>query len=91
MKKWKSKTFGDTRLNFYGWIFTGLFLLFLSLWFVAHAIWLDADRSPACLLLIAIYVLLLGHFGLALQEYCARVAKSLEQDEAVNRDPGLKD
>jgi len=90
---WKSKLFGDNRLNFYGWIVAGLVVFGISI--AATVIALNADdakalRSPVCLLLVAIYFVLLGHFGIALQNYCSRVAKNIEledkkRDEAKNK------
>jgi cobalamin biosynthesis protein CobD/CbiB len=81
MKNWKSKLFGDNRMNFYGWICTGLLLIGLSAWLVLRALKLDALRSPSAVLLIAIYLLLLGLLGLTLQNYCARVAKAIEDED----------
>ena len=78
MANWKSKLFGDNRFNFYGWIAAGLFIVGVSVWFVIRAIQAGAFRSPVSLLLGAIYFVLLGHFGLALQSYHARAAKHLE-------------
>ena len=40
--------------------------------------------GPVSLLLVAIYFVLLGHFGLALQTYHARVAKHLESEDEKN-------
>ena len=82
MKNWKSKLFGDNRMNFYGWICTGLLLIGLSAWLVFRALKLDALRSSSAVLLIAICLVLLGLFGLALQNYCARVAKAVEDEDA---------
>jgi len=52
MNTWKTKLFGDNRLNFYGWIVTGLLIFGASLWYVIRAINLGAGRSPSGLLLI---------------------------------------
>jgi hypothetical protein len=82
MITWKSKLFGDNRMNFFGWIGAGFLLMGVSLWFVARAIRSGATSSPTSLLLVAIYYLVLGHFGIALQSYCARVAKSLEAEDS---------
>ncbi len=81
----KSKLFGDNRMNFYGWIGAGALLIVLSLWIVLRAIFAEALRSPNCLLLGAIYFILLGHFGIALQNYCARVAKNIETEDAKQK------
>jgi hypothetical protein len=81
MNTWKSKLCGDNRLNFFGWIGTGLLVIIGSVYELFKAIQVGAFRSAEGLLLIAIYFLLLGHFGLALQNYCARVAKAIENDD----------
>jgi hypothetical protein len=86
MASWKSKLFGDNRLNFYGWIAGGLLLIGVSLWFVIRAIHEGAFRSPVSLLLGAIYFVLLGHFGLVLQTYHSRVAKHLDSEETKDDD-----
>jgi uncharacterized membrane protein len=82
MKNWKSKLFGDNRMNFYGWICTGLFIIGVSAWLVLRALKLDALRSPSALVLIAIYLLLLGLLCLVLQNYCARVGRAIEDEDA---------
>jgi hypothetical protein len=86
MKTWKSKLFGDNRMNFYAWICTGLLVIGLSFVIVVMAINTGALRSPTCLLLGAIYFILLGHFGMSLQNYCARVAKSIESEDVKQKD-----
>ena len=75
---WKTKLFGDNRLNFYGWLVVGLLILGASFRYGIRAINLGAGQSPIGLLLIAIFFVLLGHFGIALTNYCARVAKILD-------------
>ena len=47
MKTWKSKLFGDNRMNFYGWIGGGLFVIGASLWLVFAACCLVAVSSPS--------------------------------------------
>jgi hypothetical protein len=81
MKTWKSKLFGDNRLNFYGWIFAALFCISISVWALIKAFEKGAVRSPVALMLVAIYLIVLGHFGLALQNYCSRVAERIESDD----------
>jgi hypothetical protein len=83
---WKTKRFGDTRTNFYGWVPGGLFVIGISLWFVFLAMQAGALRSPVCLLLIAIYFVLLGILGVTLQNYHSRVAKSLDSKRPRNDD-----
>ena len=82
MSAWKTKLFGDNRMNFYGWISAVLLVGAFSIWLVLKALRAGASHSPEGLLLLAIYVVLLGHFGIAAQNYCARVAKALESEEA---------
>jgi divalent metal cation (Fe/Co/Zn/Cd) transporter len=81
MKTWKTKLFGDNRFNFYSCIVVGLLIFGASLWFVLQAISTGATRSPIAPLLIAIYLIMVGNFGIALTNYCARVAKKLESEE----------
>jgi uncharacterized membrane protein len=81
MKTWKSKVFGDNRQNFYGWIFGGLIIIGVSLWLVWRALDAGALQSAECLLLLAIYFLLVGHLALALQNYHARVAERIESED----------
>jgi len=83
MTTWKSKLFGDNRFNFYGWIGAGVLVMGVSIWCVVKAIQAGADRSPSCFLLGGIYFIVLGHFGIALQNYCARVAKNIEAEDAA--------
>jgi hypothetical protein len=79
---WKTKLCGDNRSNFYGWIVVGLMIFGAALWYVIRAINLGADESPTGLLLMAIFFVLLGHFGIALANYCARVAKILDSGKS---------
>ena len=71
-------------MNFYGWIGAGLLVNGVSLVCVVAAIRAGAFNSATCLLLGAIYFIALGHFGIALQSYCARVAKNIEAEEMKN-------
>lgn len=78
MRTWKSKHFGDNRMNFHGWIFAGLFHIGVSLTFVIWALKLGASRSSSGLMLLAVWILVLGQFGVALQNYCARAVRKIE-------------
>jgi hypothetical protein len=89
MTTWKSKLFGDNRFNFYGWIVAGLLLICISVCTVIMAIRAGALHSPSCLLLGAIYFIVLGHFCIMLQNYHARVAKNIEAEDA--KKDGKKD
>jgi hypothetical protein len=81
MKKWKTRIFGDNQLNFYGWSIGGLIVMGASVWFVLHAIRAGAGNTGGGALLVGIYFLLLGHFGLGLHNYAARVAQKLDADD----------
>ena len=86
MSKWKTKVFGDTHFNFYGMNCMGIVVLGGSFWFVIRALKTGAGHTPLSLLLLAIYFVLLGHFGIAIQNYCARVARVLEEQEAQKKE-----
>ena len=86
MITWKTKVFGDNRVNFYGWMCCSLLVMGLSVCIVLMAIHADALRSPVCLLLAAIYLIVLGHFGIALQNYCARAARAIETEDAKKKE-----
>jgi len=89
MSRWKSKLFGDNSFNFYGWIGAGLLTYAASTAFAWRAVWLADVQCPTILLLLAIWLVLLGQFGLALQNYCARVAQTMEADDKQKRPPGI--
>ena len=79
MKKWKTTLFGDNAFNFYGWSLAALFGLVGSARYV-----LAGARAESALvmqrdMLIAIYILLLGCFGLLAQNYLARLAAKLDE------------
>ena len=79
MKNWKTKLFGDNSLNFYGWLVAGLFVIGASGYFVKRI--LDTDqyfRSSEGAMLLAIWLMLLGLFGIAWHNYLARVAEKLD-------------
>ncbi|MHC4954659.1 MAG: hypothetical protein ACYTGZ_12305 [Planctomycetota bacterium] len=78
MAGWKTKLFGDNRLNFYGWLLGGVFVIGASLWFVVHAILDGLLRTPEGQILVAIYLVLLGILGLALQKYQSRLARVID-------------
>lgn len=85
MANWKTKLFGDNRMNFYTWIVGGLLVIIVSLGFAIRALGAGAVVSPESWLLFAICLVLLGQFGLGLQNYCARVGQKLDkQDEKRN-------
>jgi hypothetical protein len=73
MKSWKTKVFGDNLFNFYGWLFAGLVVMGGSFYFLKRGM----EGCPTSYL-IAIYMLLLGCFGVLLTNYLARVAEKLD-------------
>ena len=81
MKNWKTKLFGDSRINFYGWLCAGLFLFLVSIGVVLLSAKLSDTRYGVLCLLIAIWMLVAGIFGIALQNYLARVAKNIEDED----------
>jgi len=78
MTTWRTKLFGDNRMNFYGWIGAGLLAIGMSFYIVVAAARAPGVHSATSLLLLALYVVLVAHFGLALQNYHARVAEKLD-------------
>ena len=68
----KSTLLGNNRLNFRIWLLIEILINFTSLVLVAAAIYIGKPLSAEQCLLLAIYLVLIGHFGLALQEYCAK-------------------
>jgi type VI protein secretion system component VasK len=85
MDKLIVKLFGINRLNFYGWIAAGLFVIVGSLLFWAVGFFFTfADPMFAlAMVLSAIWVVLIGMFGLFLQLYCALLAEKLEKKEEL--------
>jgi hypothetical protein len=81
MRKWKTKLLGDNHMNFYGWCIAGLLVIGASFWYVIRAIRAGASSTPDGILLMAIYFVLLGQFGIGLHNYTARVAEKLDADD----------
>jgi hypothetical protein len=86
MKNWKTKLFGDNALNFYGWMFGGLFILGSSCYFAKRGLDASPYLSAQAAYLIAIYILLVGCFGVVLHNYLARVAEKLDSPEKKKTD-----
>lgn len=87
MSKWKTKLFGDNHFNFYGWIIGGIGICAGSLFFAIKAIDAGASRSPTCMALLAVYLVMVGKFCLALQNYWSRLAEKLDkQSDLVKKD-----
>ena len=76
-QSWKSKLFSDNNFNFYGWLFAGLLIIIGSITFTV--IGLINDKSN--LIIAAIYFVLLGVFGIMLQNYHSRLAEKLDSQE----------
>ena len=74
MKSWKSKLFGDNKLNFYGWIITGLLICAGSLFVAITAL----TQQDTIMMLLALYLVLIGMFCLQLQNYHSRVAGKID-------------
>jgi hypothetical protein len=81
MKNWKTKLFGDNRMNFYGWLCVGLLLFLVSIGGALLSVKLSDTRYGVLCLLTAIWMLIAGIFGIALQNYLARVAKNIEDED----------
>ena len=77
MSTWKSKLFGDNAMNFWGWNIAGLAVVGASLIVLLAAIIIGIRTSTDCLLL-AIYLVAMGQFGLSLANYLARVSEKLD-------------
>jgi hypothetical protein len=55
----------------------------VSVYFVVKAVFASL-RSPQNHLLFAIYFILMGHFAIAVHNYLARAARSLESAEEID-------
>ena len=78
MITWKTKLFGDNAMNFWGWLFASLLVAVASVIPVLLALRLGAVKSSTDMLLIAIYLVVMGHFCLAQSNYFARVSEKLD-------------
>ena len=84
MSNWKTRLFGRNRFNFYSWVFAGVGVIIGAMVLVAVAAMLyeDGKKDPAQFaLLFAIVLLLIGLFGVAVQEYLARYVDATEREE----------
>jgi hypothetical protein len=87
MASWHSKWFGDNRFNFYGWMVAGNLALVGSFWLaMVAARWLRAGYYNRALfmVLVAIYLVLVAHLGLALHRFCADLSKKLDAQRRPN-------
>ena len=71
---WKQKVFGDNKVNFYGWIFAGIFDI---VWAFKYAL-MGLEQSNIPDLLFAIFIILVGIMALSLQNYHARLSEKLD-------------
>ena len=81
MAGWKTKVFGDTRFNFYGGIFGGIIVIGSSTFEMVKALRASTNMAVQNHLLLGIYILLLGQFAVSMQNYSARVAKVIEEED----------
>lgn len=79
MKNWKTKLFGDNAFNFYGWNLAAVFVLVGSARYVLAGAHAESAQAMQRDMLLGIYILVLGCFGLLLQNYLARLAVKLEK------------
>ena len=79
MKHWKTKFLGDNAFNFYGWNVAAILVCYGSARYVLHAVHAETAQAMQRDMLLGIYVVLLGCFGLLLQNYLARLAVKLEK------------
>jgi hypothetical protein len=79
MKNWKTKLFGDNAFNFYGWNLAAVFVLVGSARYVLVGAHAESAQAMQRDMLLGIYILVLGCFGLLLQNYLARLAVKLEK------------
>ena len=68
-------------MNFYGWLCAGILSIFISIACIVVAAKFSETRYGVFFLLLAIWMPVLGLFCLALQTYCARVAKTIEDED----------
>jgi hypothetical protein len=81
MKNWKTKLFGDNKMNFYGWLCVGLILMFICIACIISAGSCPDAQYRVDFLLVAILMPVIGLFGIAIQNYLARVAKNIEDQD----------
>jgi type IV secretory pathway TrbL component len=79
MKSMKSKLFGDNKLNFYGWILGGLAIMLGSLYIARSAL----QENSIIAMLLAIYFVLIGIFGILLQNYHSRVSEKMDREKSI--------
>ena len=81
MDKFIVKIFGINKLNFWGWIVTGMVFLTVSMGLLVFSVGLiktNIALAQYCVL-AAIFLLLFGQFGLSLQKYHAKLAEKIER------------
>ena len=79
MKNWKTKLFGDNAFNFYGWILAAVLVFVISARYILAGGHAESAQAMQRDMFLAIYIVLLGCFGLLLQNYLARLAVKLEE------------
>jgi len=79
MKHWKTKLFGDNAFNFYSWILAAVLVFVISARYILAGGHAESAQTMQRDMLLGIYIVLLGCFGLLLQNYLARLAVKLEK------------
>jgi hypothetical protein len=79
MKNWKTKLFGDNAFNFFGWNLAAVLVFVGSARYMLAGARAESAQAMQRDMLLGIYILLLGCFGLLLQNYLARLAVKLEE------------
>jgi hypothetical protein len=75
MSNWRHRIFARNETNFWGWIVAGLVIFAVVVVCgrtAARHLFPDGKLDAHLLVLLAILVVLTGHFALALQEFYAR-------------------
>jgi hypothetical protein len=83
------KLFGVNKMNFWGWFAAGMLVLVAALGLFAlgaRAVFAGDDRMMLFSLLTAIFVTLIGIFGVLLSIYCSLLAEKLESTKALRRE-----
>ena len=79
MKHWKTKLFGDNAFNFYSWNLAAILVCYGSARYMLADARAESAQTMQRDMLLGIYIVLLGCFGLLLQNYLARLAAKLDE------------
>ena len=75
MSNWKQRLFARNEFNFWGWLTAGLLIFgfaFACILIGVFDLFTNGRLDTHLVVLLGILLTLLGHFGIALQEYFAR-------------------